>query len=253
MRAISAFGVLALGAHAGAPLSDKVWSDFKNEFQKTYESAEQELYRRQIFQKNLDIIEATNSKHLGYTLGVNQFADLLTEEWSSQYFGMAKPASKYGNAPYLGRHEVGNTALPDSVDWEAKGAVTPVKNQGRCGSCWAFSTTGAVEGAMQISGAKLQSFSEQQLVDCSKRNNGCHGGLMDYAFQYIESAPLELESDYPYKARDGTCKYEASKGVGKVAGFKDVSPSASQLKAAVSKGPVAVAIEAAVSKGPVAV
>merc|ERR1712072_352717 len=138
------------------------------------------------------------------------------------------------------------TNLAASVDWRTKGAVTPVKNQGQCGSCWAFSTTGSVEGAMFLSTGKLQSFSEQQLVDCSKNGNmGCNGGLMDYAFKYIETSPLELEADYPYTAKDGKCSYTKSKGVGMVKGFKDVtSGSSSQLHAAVAKAPVSIAIEA---------
>merc|ERR1719353_2325394 len=117
--------------------------------------------------------------------------------------------------------------LADSVDWRTKGAVTPVKNQGQCGSCWAFSTTGSVEGAMFQSSGTLKSYSEQQLVDCSTQNEGCNGGLMDYAFKYIETAPLMLEAEYPYKAKKGSCEYSASKGVGKVKSFKDVSPDTS--------------------------
>merc|ERR1712100_200536 len=98
--------------------------------------------------------------------------------------------------------------LAKEMNWVEKGAVAPVKNQGHCGSCWAFSTTGSVEGAMFLSTGKLESFSEQQLVDCSKQNNGCNGGLMDFAFKYIEKDPLELESEYPYKAKKEKCEYE---------------------------------------------
>merc|ERR1712238_601187 len=136
--------------------------------------------------------------------------------------------------------------LEDSVNWVTKGAVTNVKNQGQCGSCWAFSSTGAIEGSMFLSTGTLQSFSEQQLVDCSKQNSGCNGGLMDYAFQYVETAPLMLEAAYPYTGRQATCQYVSSKGLGKVKSFKDVSrdTSGSQLMAAVGKGPVSVAIEA---------
>merc|ERR1712159_613911 len=127
----------------------------------------------------------------------------------------------------------------DSVDWTTKGAVTPVKNQGQCGSCWAFSTTGSTEGAYQIAPGKLQSFSEQELVDCagSYGNQGCNGGLMDNG------------SKYAYTAKTGQCSSSKSAdpalAKGSVTSFNDVtSDSASQLMAAVSKGPVSVAIEA---------
>ena len=173
------------------------------------------------------------------TVGLNQFSDWTDAEYKRLLGYKAKTVT--------GEAEILDTSnLADGVNWVTKGAVTNVKNQGQCGSCWAFSTTGSVEGAMFLSTGTLQSYSEQQLVDCSKQNNGCNGGLMDYAFQYIETNPLMLETDYQYTARDGSCKYVASKGVGKVKAFKDVSvdSSGSQLKAAVAKGPVSVAIEA---------
>jgi len=198
-------------------------------------------FRLNQFKETLAKVEEHNSRNdVGHVVGVNEFADLTAAEWKMKLGFRAQDKKLVTENVKL----LDETNLADSVDWRSKGAVTPVKNQGQCGSCWAFSTTGAVEGAMFQSSGKLQSFSEQQLVDCSTQNSGCNGGLMDYAFSYIESNPLELESDYAYTARDGTCNYDSSKGVGKVAGFQDVAASASQLKAAVAKGPVAVAIEA---------
>jgi len=133
------------------------------------------------------------------------------------------------------------------IDWRAKGAVTPVKNQGQCGSCWSFSTTGAMEGAHFVSSGKLLSLSESNLVDCSWLNHGCNGGMMDLAFQYAEGHSLESEADYPYHPNTGifACKYDKSKGQVKVTTYTDVPKNSSeQLKAALQKQPVSVAIEA---------
>ena len=138
--------------------------------------------------------------------------------------------------------------LPDAVDWRTEGAVTPVKNQGQCGSCWAFSATGSMEGAYFLKNKTLNSFSEQQLVDCSttQGNQGCNGGLMDYAFTYAESTKMETESDYPYTGRDGSCS--AKGGVANVSDFTDVTvndPTA--LATALQNGPVSVAVDASLS------
>merc|ERR1719421_1001035 len=140
-------------------------------------------------------------------------------------------------------------ATADSVDWEAKGAVTPVKNQGQCGSCWAFSTTGSVEGAFQIAGNPLTSFSEQDLVSCasSSGNQGCNGGLMDDAFKWIESNGIASEASYPYTSgsgQTGTCKSSVT-AVAKVTGFQDVAQgNEAQLKSSIQAAPTSVAIEA---------
>jgi len=211
------------------------------EFGKSYGTRAEFNFRQAQFAETLAKIENHNAQNGGMsTVGINHMADWTPSEYKKLlgYKGVQKKAT-------LGAELLDESNLDATVNWVTKGAVTPVKNQGQCGSCWAFSTTGSVEGAMFLSTGKLQSFSEQQLVDCDKVDQGCNGGLMDNAFKYIETNPLELESNYPYTGRDGSCSYTKSKGVAKVAGFKDVAAgSASQLKAAIAKGPVSVAIEA---------
>lgn len=251
MRSAAACCVLGFGVSAVA--TNSAWDDFKATFGKKYDSPEQEAHRRGIFDKNLELIKETNAKNLGYELGVNQFADLLVEEWSSQYFGMAKPAAPFKGAAYLGRHvRAVNETVPDAVDWVAKGAVTGVKNQGQCGSCWAFSTVGALEGANFISNGKLVSLSEQQFVDCAGDfgNQGCNGGLMDNGFKYAETTSICTERSYPYKAWSRTCQWSPrcdSDGLTKaeVSGYKDVTADSKEdLMSAVAQQPVSIAIEA---------
>merc|ERR1711959_758366 len=132
-----------------------------------------------------------------------------------------------GDLPYLGRGTYSGKALADSVDWITKGAVTPVKNQGQCGSCWAFSTTGSLEGAWEIATGNLVSISEQQLVDCDKKDNGCGGGLMDQGFEFEETATVCTEASYPYKMSRGHCKKSCDTAIpqGGVTGYKDVESS----------------------------
>jgi len=208
---------------------------------KTYENTEF-FGRFNIWKSNMDFIMAHNQLNNSYTLAMNQFGDLTSEEMHAMYTGL-RPATnentEWSAVPFNGE-------VAAEIDWIAKGAVTPVKDQGQCGSCWAFSATGGIEGAVQIKTGELKSVSEQQLVDCSgsEGNQGCNGGLMDYAFQWvIKNKGIASQSAYPYTARDGSCKKVAS--VSTISGFKDVSQGDEDaLLAAVEKAPIPVAIEA---------
>ena len=191
---------------------DYKFMEFISQHGRSFGTKAEFQFRSKVFKAKLAEIDSLNASQDTATYGVNAFTD-RTESEMKKMLGY-KAQAKVSTPELL---DVSN--LEASVNWVTKGAVTPVKNQGQCGSCWAFSTTGSVEGAMFLSTGKLQSFSEQQLVDCSTQNSGCNGGLMDYAFKYIETAPLELEGDYPYTARDGSCHYTKSKGVGTVKSF----------------------------------
>merc|ERR1712190_118489 len=213
----------------------------------TYNGNDEEQKRFGVFKDNYDYITKENAKDLGYQLGINQFSDLTADEVVATYTGL-KPKSTWADLPHLGTHTYNGEVLADSVDWTTKGAVTQIKNQGQCGSCWSFSTTGSLEGAWKLKTGQLISLSEQQFVDCDQVDHGCQGGLMDHGFAYAENNAICTEDSYPYQAKKGTCqKSSCSTGIpqGGVTGYKDVdSDSKEALMEAVQQQPVSIAIEA---------
>ncbi|EGC30264.1 hypothetical protein DICPUDRAFT_95775 [Dictyostelium purpureum] len=219
---------------------------------KQYEN--QEFGRRYgIFKDNMDYVHDWNSKGSETVLGLNIFADLTNLEYQKYYLGTHVNSLLHRGYDGRALEEIFGSddgRNPTSVDWNKKGAVTPIKDQGQCGSCWSFSTTGSVEGAHQIKTGKLVSLSEQNLVDCSgaEGNLGCDGGLMDNAFIYIiQNKGIDTESSYPYKAQSGTkCLFKPTSIGATLSGYVNITAgSESQLETAVAKnGPVSVAIDA---------
>ncbi|KAI4296903.1 hypothetical protein L6164_036823 [Bauhinia variegata] len=216
---------------------------------RTYANDAEKEKRFKIFKENLEYIENFNDgKSNSYKLGLNHFADLTTEEFIASHTGLGVPgiprSSK--NAPF---RPLNLADVPESLDWREKGAVTPIKNQGVCGSCWAFSAIAAIEGLVKIKTGKLISLSEQQLIDCSRQlgTHGCRGGWMDKAFRYIiENQGIASETNYTYKARDGTCNTgSAAMAAAQITGYGDVpANSEEQLLLAVANQPVSVALSA---------
>nr|CAB3485977.1 unnamed protein product [Digitaria exilis] len=218
---------------------------------RTYNALGEEERRYEVFKDNLRYIDEHNAAadaglH-SFRLGLNRFADLTNEEYRATYLGVKnkpqrekKLSSRYQAAD--------NEELPESVDWRTKGAVVEIKDQGSCGSCWAFSTIAAVEGINQIVTGDLISLSEQELVDCdTSYNEGCNGGLMDYAFEFIiNNGGIDTEEDYPYKGTDNRCDVNRKNAkVVTIDSYEDVPVNSEKsLQKAVANQPVSVAIEA---------
>merc|ERR1711872_66301 len=228
---------------------DNDWEGYKLKFSKSYETAEEET-RREIWEDNLDFIEKHNAAYkegkVTYSVKENEFSDMTNTEFASKFANLQVSPARGINKLFTPdpTHQVRSAA-----DWRNNGYVTQVKNQGQCGSCWAFSTTGSLEGQHFKKTGQLVSLSEQQLVDCSKPygTQGCQGGFMDNAFNYIrDNGGIASESSYPYTGREGWCHYDSSMRAATLQSWTDVSyGSESGLAAAVSQvGPVAVAIDA---------
>lgn len=222
------------------------WATWKNTYGRNFNGAE-DVERQAIFEDNVAFISAENAQELSYTLDTNQFSDLTHDEFKSQY--LTRKEVSASDAPSLGVHEWQGEPLLGDVDWASQGAVTGVKDQGQCGGCWAFSATGALEGANFVSNHKLVPLSEQQFLDCDTTDAGCNGGLEYDGWNFFKSknAGICTETSYPFKGRDTSC---ASSGctlglrAGQIAGVTHVSKTANALKSAIVRQPVSVGIQA---------
>nr|GMC50479.1 low-temperature-induced cysteine proteinase-like [Ipomoea batatas] len=195
---------------------------------KSYNAVDEKDKRFKIFKDNLKYIDEKNSLgNRSYKLGLNRFADITNEEYRTGFLGAKRDAGRSRAKRESDRYApVAGDSLPDSIDWREKGAVTEVKDQGSCGSCWAFSTIVGVEGVNQIATGNLISLSEQELVACdTKINQGCNGGLMDYAFEFIiKNGGIDSEEDYPYTGKDDKCNsyLKNNAKVVSIDGYEDV-------------------------------
>jgi len=233
--------IIAVASASFLPKEDEdmfKFMKFVRQHNKEYSSVEEFQERFIIFKENLSKV----SNHESYT----PFMDVSVEEFNNRLTLSASmiPKARATMERYVLKNVFGD--LPTTFDWRDQKAVGDVRDQGQCGSCWAFSAVGNLEGLYAIKHQQLLDLSEQQLVDCDKdQDQGCNGGWMDNAFQYLQSHGIEREADYPYTARDGKCKYNDSKGVFKVASFKDISQNESEIqRVLVENGPLSVAVDA---------
>jgi len=252
LRHVTLFGMFAMGAGRWQGGDASLWRDFKVTFNKHYANATEESYRHACFLKNLNRIEDLNSLDPeGATHAVNVYADICPHEFAATYLGLKyTPRRKLFAAAPLPDHLVKSAAAAKAIDWRDRGAVTQVKNQGACGSCWAFSATGNMEGVNFLATGNLVSLSEEELVECS-RPSGCQGGIMDEAFDWVKAnGGITTEDDYPYTSGLGTsgvCRQaKLAHDAVTVRGFVDLPENEDQIAAWVAEhGPVSVAVDAA--------
>ena len=241
--------LIALVVYTSAFQFTTEWELWKRSHGKQYTSEPEELHRHTVWESNKLYVENhnKNADKWGYALAMNKFADLESSEFVALYNGYRMQqrdnTTRYYEVPK------GFSAPSTTVDWRTKGAVTGVKNQAQCGSCWAFSTTGSLEGQTFLKKGNLPSLSEQQLVDCSQSygNHGCQGGLMDNAFKYIKAnGGIDSESSYPYEAKNDKCRFNSANVAATCTGYVDIKEGDINglLSAATTVGPISVAMDA---------
>jgi len=218
---------------------------FAKTFQKIYSSWREFENRYKIYRDNQKRIQLLNSNERGTAVyGDTQFSDWTAEEFKQRLNGM-KPHQR-NNLKRLPRPKIPEIELPTSFDWRDRNAVTPVKDQGQCGSCWAFSVTGNVEGVYSAKYNQLVSLSEQELVDCDKLDSGCNGGLPENAYTAIhELGGLELESDYPYNGQENQCHFNASMVRVQISGGVELPTNETKMAQwLIKNGPISIGINA---------
>ena len=221
--------------------------DYADNYGKTYESTADFWYRYHVFSNNLDKINKHNLEKHTYKLGINMFTDMAAEEFKEKYLSSIpnKPRPPtYFTYPYKFRNE----DIPDAMDWRANGFVTNVKNQGDCGSCWAFSAVAALEGQHAKRTGHLVSLSEQNIVDCVTDCYGCNGGWPNVALEFLANngGGIDTEQSYPYTAMDGNCSFNVSNIGADVTSVVNItSKNVTELMEALATvGPISVAIDA---------
>jgi len=245
MKWLVLLGLVASAVAISDLQAQHAFVEFTQVFSKKYDGVSEMFKRFAIFRDNLDFVEGENAKNLTYTLGVNEFSDLSHEEFVATYVGKLTGMPKPGELPLA--TEVPLPAGLTDIDWRSRGAVTPVKQQGQCGSCWAFSATGAVEGATVAAGRPLPNLSEQQLVDCSGSygNQGCNGGFPSQALSWAQAnRGICSQASYPYRGVQQRCQ-SGCPIAATTGGPRSVAASDAGLIGALNGRPVSVAVEAA--------
>lgn len=234
-----------------SPSPNKVWEEWKIKYHKVYDNQTELAFRRAVWEKNLYLVmrhnqEVSAGKH-SYSLGLNQLSDMTAEEINKKLNGFKlEEHLDFRNGTFK---DITGISIPQSVDWRKEGLVGPVRNQGLCGSCWAFSSLGALEGQMKKRTGVLVSLSPQNLVDCSTidGNLGCRGGYITKSYSYIiRNRGVDSESFYPYEHQNGKCRYSV-KGKAAYCSNFNILPKGDEraLQAAVATvGPIAVAVNA---------
>ncbi|XP_053350967.1 cathepsin K-like [Clarias gariepinus] len=227
---------------------DASWENWKTTHKKEYNDLGEEAIRRDIWEKNMRLIESHNQEYeLGlhtYELGMNHLGDMTSEEVAQKLLGLQVPVD---NDPMNTFSPDPLNKLPNSIDYRNFGYVTPVRNQGSCGSCWAFSSVGALEGQLKKTTGKLVNLSPQNLVDCVIENYGCDGGWMATAFRYVrDNGGIDSEEAYPYVGQEQRCAYNKSGKAAQCQGFEEVKKGSEDALASalVKVGPVSVSIDA---------